>query len=364
VATVRARPSTDEGARAHQIRFCFPKTGRHAHRGGTAAAEARPLTLRESARSTSTPPSLRATSPFVFRALAISRRPERGGVLVVAPGRLRAHGRAVEEMWGDRVRTRWSPSRTGISRPPGASGWRRPASCARPAGGGGGAGHSRPRRRPAPTTSCWSSSRAWLGVTPAASAAHHARRQTGVTRLLLAAGRDDQPAQRVRKHFARCSRRRARARGPPPPRVEALAPVRRRRRSLDVIAVRAPPRRTPSTYEERSAFLDRFGLRGTAPPSVILRLEQGVRARDSRDAQGGDPVFRAREKHRDREQHARRDAARRGPRPRLHAHVLTRAWRARRGKSRSVRRDGAVIRDGKGPLAAASLGNRRGRDDG
>jgi hydroxypyruvate reductase len=110
-----------------------------------------------------------------------------------------------------------------------------------------------------------------------------------VTRLLLAAGATINQLNAVRKHCSLLKGGQL-ACAAAPARVEALILSDVVGDPLDVIAS-GPTTPDPSTFAEALGILDGFGLRGTAPRSVILRLEQGARGEIPETPKPGDPVF-------------------------------------------------------------------------
>jgi hydroxypyruvate reductase len=247
------------------------------------------LTLRESARSIFDA-ALAAgdVRPLVFRALADIAPPERGGVLVVGAGKASGEDRRGRRDVGDRavdVVAAWD----GHLRPPGG-----------PAGRPGIPAHQRGAEAARDIRVLAEAAGAddlllvlvsggGSALTPAPPPPITLADKQEVTRLLLAAGATINQLNTVRKHCSLLKGGQL-ARAAAPARVEALLLSDVVGDPLDVIAS-GPTTADASTYEDALGVLDRFGLRGTAPRSVVLRLEQGARGEIPETPKAGDPVF-------------------------------------------------------------------------
>ena len=172
-----------------------------------------------------------------------------------------------------------------------------------------------------------------------------------MTRLLLAAGATINQLNAVRKHCSLLKGGQL-ARAAAPARVEALLLSDVVGDPLDVIAS-GPTTPDPSTYGDALRVLDGFGLRGSAPRSVILRLEQGARGEIPETPKAGDPVFaRVRNTVIGNNALVVDAAAAKARALGFTPHVLTRALE---GEAREVAKRFVAmarsIRNGKGPLA-------------
>jgi hydroxypyruvate reductase len=313
------------------------------------------LTLRESARSIFDA-ALAAgdVRPLVFRALADIAPPERGGVLVVGAGKASgAMAAAVEEMWGDRVRDGVVAVKDGYLAPT----WRvRLAEAGHPVPDQRGAEAARDIRVLAEAAGADDLllvlvSGGGSALTPAPPPPITLADKQEVTRLLLAAGATINQLNAVRKHCSLLKGGQL-ARAAAPARVEALLLSDVVGDPLDVIAS-GPTTADPSTYEDALGVLDRFGLRGTAPRSVVLRLEQGARGEIPETPKAGDPVFaRVRNTVIGNNALVVDAAAAKARALGFTPHVLTRALE---GEAREVAKrfvaTARSIRDGNGPLA-------------
>ncbi len=340
-----------------KIRFCFPKTRRHADRGGPAAPEARPVSPRAAARAIFDA-ALRAADvrPLVLRAL------ERRGAARPRPGGRRRHGQGLGRH-GRRGRGslgrphRRRPgrrSRTATSRRRGGCGWsRRAIPCPTSAG--------RPRRGvdPGPRAARAGADdlvlvldlgrrvRAHAGAGPADHARATSRRSRG---SCSPPGATINQLNAVRKHCSLLKGGQL-ARAAAPARVHALLLSDVIGDPLDVIAS-GPTAPDASTFAEALAVLDRFELRDDRRlPSIVDRLERGVARRGAGDAEARRSAVRARERGRHRQQRAGRRTRRRpGPRAGLHpsrAHARARR-RGARGGGRPGRARPARSRPGRG----------------
>ena len=109
------------------------------------------------------------------------------------------------------------------------------------------------------------------------------------TRALLAAGADIGELNAVRKHLSRHKGGQL-ARAAAPARVISLILSDVIGDRLDVIAS-GPTAPDPTTFGDALAVLDRRGVRASAPPSVLARLQAGVRGEVPETPKPGDPVF-------------------------------------------------------------------------
>src|SRR6267378_3961331 len=284
----------DKGPRAHQDPLLLPEDRRHAHRGGTAAPEASPLTLRESARSIFDA-ALAAgdVRPLVFRALAGIAPPEQGRVLVVGAGKASgAMAAAVEEMWGDRVRDGVVAVKDEYLAPT-----RRVRLVE--------AGHPVPDERGAEAARdilvlaeaagaddlvLVLVSGGGSALTPAPPPPVTLADKQEVTRLLLAAGATINQLNAVRKHCSLLKGGQL-ARAAAPARVEALLLSDVIGDPLDVIAS-GPTAPDASTFADARAILERFDLLARAPAPITDRLERGMRGEVPETPKPDDPVFR------------------------------------------------------------------------
>jgi len=313
------------------------------------------LTLRESARSIFDA-ALAAgdVRPLVFRALADVAPPERGGVLVVGAGKASgAMAAAVEEMWGDRIVDGVVAVKDGYLAPTRRV---RLAEAGHPVPDQRGVEAARDIRVLAEAAGADDLllvlvSGGGSALTPAPPPPITLADKQEVTRLLLAAGATINQLNAVRKHCSLLKGGQL-ARAAAPARVEALLLSDVVGDPLDVIAS-GPTTADPSTYEDALGVLDTFGLRGTAPRSVILRLEQGARGEIPETPKAGDPVFaRVRNTVIGNNALVVDAAAAKARALGFTPHVLTRALE---GEAREVAKRFVAmarsIRDGKGPLA-------------
>jgi hydroxypyruvate reductase len=313
------------------------------------------LTLRESARSIFDA-ALAAgdVRPLVFRALADIAPPERGGVLVVGAGKASgAMAAAVEEMWGDRVVDGVVAVKDGYLAPTRRV---RLAEAGHPVPDQRGAEAARDIRVLAEAAGADDLllvlvSGGGSALTPAPPPPITLADKQEVTRLLLAAGATINQLNAVRKHCSLLKGGQL-ARAAAPARVEALLLSDVVGDPLDVIAS-GPTTADPSTYGDALGVLDGFGLRGSAPRSVILRLEQGARGEIPETPKAGDPVFaRVRNTVIGNNALVVDAAAAKARALGFAPHVLTRALE---GEAREVAKRFVAmarsVRDGKGPLA-------------
>jgi glycerate 2-kinase len=251
------------------------------------------LTLRASARSIFDA-ALAAgdVRPLVLRALADIAPPERGRVLVVGAGKASgAMAAAVEEVWGDRIVDGLVAVKDGYVAPT-----RRVRLVE--------AGHPVPDERGAEAAReirvlveaagaddlvLVLVSGGGSALTPAPPPPITLADKQEMTRLLLAAGATINQLNVVRKHCSLLKGGQL-ARAAAPARVEALLLSDVVGDPLDVIAS-GPTTADPSTFDDALSILDAFELRGTAPRSVILRLEQGARGEIPETPKPGDLVF-------------------------------------------------------------------------
>ncbi len=173
-----------------------------------------------------------------------------------------------------------------------------------------------------------------------------------VTRLLLAAGATINQLNTVRKHLSLLKGGQL-ARAASPAHVHALLLSDVIGDPVDVIAS-GPTAPDGSTFADALAILDRFGIRGRAPASVVERLERGVRGEIAETPKPDDPLFR-------RVTNlvignnllVVEAAAARAAQLGFPPHVLTRSLE---GEARRVARDWVElarrIRAGRGPVAA------------
>ena len=251
------------------------------------------MTLRESARSIFDA-ALAAgdVRPLVVRALAGIAPPERGRVLVVGAGKASgAMAAAVEEMWGDRIVDGLVAVKDGYLAPTRRV---RLVEAGHPVPDERGAEAARDIRVLAEAAGADDLVLVLLSgggsaLTPAPPPPITLADKQEVTRLLLAAGATINQLNTVRKHCSLLKGGQL-ARAAAPARVEALLLSDVVGDPLDVIAS-GPTTPDPSTFDEALGILDGFGLRGAAPRSVILRLEQGVRGEIPETPMPGDPVF-------------------------------------------------------------------------
>ena len=251
------------------------------------------MTLRESARSIFDA-ALAAgdVRPLVFRALAGIAPPERGRVLVVGAGKASgAMAAAVEEMWGERIVDGLVAVKDGYLAPTRRV---RLVEAGHPVPDERGAEAARDIRVLAEAAGADDLVLVLLSgggsaLTPAPPPPITLADKQEVTRLLLAAGATINQLNTVRKHCSLLKGGQL-ARAAAPARVEALLLSDVVGDPLDVIAS-GPTTPDPSTFVEALGILDGFGLRGTAPRSVILRLEQGARGEIPETPKPGDPVF-------------------------------------------------------------------------
>ena len=251
------------------------------------------MTLRQSARSIFDA-ALAAgdVRPLVARALAGIAPPERGRVLVVGAGKASgAMAAAVEEIWSDRIVDGLVAVKDGY-----LAATRRVRLVE--------AGHPVPDERGAEAArdirvlveAAGADDLVLVLVSGGGSALIPAppppitlADKQEVTRLLLAAGATINQLNAVRKHCSLLKGGQL-ARAAAPARVEALLLSDVIGDPLDVIGS-GPTTGDVSTFAEALAILEHFGLRGSAPRSVILRLEQGARDEIPETPKPGDPVF-------------------------------------------------------------------------
>jgi hydroxypyruvate reductase len=110
-----------------------------------------------------------------------------------------------------------------------------------------------------------------------------------MTKLLLAAGADIGELNCVRKHCSLLKGGQL-ARAAAPAQVVTLALSDVIGNPIDVIAS-GPTAPDLSTFAQALAILDRFGLRGRAPRSVVERLEAGARGEIPETPKPDDPLF-------------------------------------------------------------------------
>jgi hydroxypyruvate reductase len=251
------------------------------------------LTLRESARSIFAA-ALAAgdVRPLVARALAGIEPPQRGRVLVVGAGKASgAMAAAVEEIWLERIVDGLVAVKDGYLAPTRRV---RLVEAGHPVPDERGAEAARDIRVLAEAAGADDMvlvlvSGGGSALTPAPPPPITLADKQEVTRLLLGAGATINQLNAVRKHCSLLKGGQL-ARAAAPARVEALLLSDVVGDPLDVIAS-GPTTADPSTFVEALGILDGFGLRGTAPGSVILRLEQGVRGEIPETPKPGDPVF-------------------------------------------------------------------------
>src|SRR5437667_4329052 len=251
------------------------------------------VTLRESARSIFDA-ALAAgdVRPLVTRALAEVAKPAHGRVLVVGAGKASgAMAAAVEAAWGDRITDGVVAVKDGYTVP---TRHVRLLEAGHPVPDERGAAAARQIRALAQSAAdddvvLVLVSGGGSALTPAPVPPITLGDKQAMTRLLLAAGATINQLNAVRKHCSLLKGGQL-ARAAAPARVEALLLSDVIGDPLDVIAS-GPTTADPSTYEDALGVLDRFGLRGTALRSVILRLEQGALGEIPETPKAGDPVF-------------------------------------------------------------------------
>jgi hydroxypyruvate reductase len=313
------------------------------------------LTLRKSARSILDATLAAAdVRPLVARALAGIAPPERGRVLVVGAGKASgAMAAAVEEIWGDRIVDGLVAVKDGYVAPT-----RRVRLVE--------AGHPVPDRRGAEAARdirvlveaagaddlvLVLVSGGGSALTPAPPPPITLADKQEMTRLLLAAGATINQLNAVRKHCSLLKGGQL-ARAAVPARVEALLLSDVVGDPLDVIAS-GPTTADPSTFADALGILDGFGLRGVAPRSVVLRLEQGARGEIPETPKPGDPAFaRVRNTVIGNNALVVDAAAAKARALGFTPHVLTRALQGEaREAAKGLVAIGRSIQEGKGPVA-------------
>jgi hydroxypyruvate reductase len=233
-----------------------------------------------------------AVRPLVLRALESLTSPAGGRVIVVGMGKAGgAMAAAVEDAWGDRIADGLVVVKDGCAVPT-----RRIRLVE--------AGHPVPDARGAAAASeiralagraglddlllvLISGGGSALAPAPAPPISLVDKQQ--VTRLLLAAGATINEINAVRKHCSLLKGGQL-ARAAAPARTHALVLSDVIGDPLDVIAS-GPTVPDASTFADALAVLDRFGIQGAAPSSIVDRLERGVRGELPETPKPGDPLF-------------------------------------------------------------------------
>ena len=126
-------------------------------------------------------------------------------------------------------------------------------------------------------------------LTPAPASPVTLADKQAVTRLLLAAGATINELNAVRKHLSLIKGGQL-ARAAAPARVHALLLSDVIGDPLGVIGS-GPTAPDASTFSEAMDILERFGVRGRAPASVVSRLEQGRQGAIAETPKADDPIF-------------------------------------------------------------------------